>query len=47
VSCGDAARSGSVTVFVYQAAEEGLLPDAMGLEVGDGGRGGRFGAVWG
>lgn len=47
VNCGDAARSGSVTVFVYQAAENGLSPDAMGLEVGDGGRDGRFGAVWG
>lgn len=47
VSCGDAARSGSVTVFVYQAVEDGLSPDAMGLQVGDSGRGGWFGAVWG
>jgi hypothetical protein len=36
-----------VVVFVYQAVEDGFSPDAMGVEVGDGGRAGRFGTVWG
>jgi hypothetical protein len=44
VSCRDAGRSGSVVVFVYQSVEDGLSPDAVGLEVG--GRGGRVGLVW-
>jgi hypothetical protein len=35
-----------VVVFVYQAVEDGFSPDAMGREVGDGGRAGRFGTVW-
>lgn len=46
VSCGDAVRSGSVTVFVYQTVEDRLSLDSMGLEVGNSGRDGRFGAVW-
>lgn len=47
VSCGEAVRSGGSLVLVDQAAEEALTPDSVGLEVGDGGRGGRFGAVRG
>jgi hypothetical protein len=45
--CGDAVRSGGVVVLVDQVAQDGLSPDPVGLEVGDGGRGGRFGAVRG
>lgn len=46
-SCGDAVLSGSVSVLVYQAVEDGLSPDARGLEVGDGDRGRWFGAARG
>jgi hypothetical protein len=38
--CGDAIRSGRVAVLVDQAAEDGPSSDPVGLEVGDGGRGG-------
>jgi hypothetical protein len=47
VSCGEAVRSGASLVQVDQASQEALTPDPVGLEVGDGGRSGRFGAVRG
>jgi hypothetical protein len=47
VSCGDAVRLGGVVVLVDEAVEDGLSSDSVGLEVGDGCRGGRFGAFRG
>ena len=47
MSCGEAVRSGGSLVLVDQASEEALTPDPVVLEVGDGGRGGRFGVVRG
>jgi hypothetical protein len=47
VRCGDAIRSGSVSVLIDQAAEDGPSSDPMRLEVDDGGRGGWCSAVRG
>ncbi len=47
VSCGGVVRSGGALVLVDQSSEDGLSSDRVSLEVGDGGRGGWFGAVWG
>jgi hypothetical protein len=47
VTCADVVGSGGVLVLVDHASEDGLSSNPAGLEVGDGGRGGRLVAVRG